>query len=344
MRIGKTRLIIIRVAIVIATILLIGIGYEQVMRIKAKKDYPPQGKIININGQNLHVTIKGKKNSLPTVVFEAGYYPTGASSLIWKDIQTEISKTTKTISYDRSGILWSEPANKPLSTESTLENLYHLLKEVDNEGPYILVAHSISGLSARAFAAKYPEMICGLVLVDASHPESWTRIPKEILGNQLPKSQLWTTILSNTGYLRMSNSYRYPSTTKFDSINLISNAFFPERIQTILDEKELKMNWAKKALEQKYFDDLPIKIIGAHGEKLISEFRDRKQGETFNDIWNELQEDMLSLSIETELISAEYSGHYIPLDQPDLVIDVILDLMNQSCQENKHQISNLVDK
>lgn len=344
MRIGKTRFFKIRAAIIIAAILLIGVGYEQLMRIKAKQDYPPPGKMMNLNGQNLHVNIKGKKKSLPTVVFEAGYYPTGAGSLIWKDIQTENSKTTKTISYDRPGILWSEPSTGPPTTETSIENLHHLLKEIDNEGPYILVAHSIAGLSARAFAAKYPGMICGLVLVDASHPESWNRIPKEILGNQSPKSQLWTAILSNTGYLRMSNSYQYPSTSKFDSINLISNAFFPERIQTILDEKELRMNWSKKALEQKYFDDLPIKIIGANGEKLISEFRDRKHGETFNKVWRELQDDMLSLSSETELILAENSGHYIPLDQPGLVIDVILDLLAQVSPNSRNEKTILVDK
>ncbi|WP_273567532.1 alpha/beta fold hydrolase [Maribacter halichondriae] len=299
------------------------------IRIKTRQIFPPKGSIIHVGDQNFHVNIEGNKTSLPTVIFESGYYPTGGSSLIWEKIQNEISEHTKTISYDRAGILGSEPSKNELTTDRILENFHGILKKVDGDGPYIIVAHSISGMSARAFTAQYPEMVCGLVLIDVTHPEAYEKIPKEILGNQSPRNLTWIKFLSFIGYLRLTNSYRYPATRANDSINIISNAFFPEKATSIAEEKNLKMEWSEKIKNNRFLGNLPIRIIYAGGEKVISGFPSRKQGELYNTIWEKLQQDMPTLSNDTELIEAKKSGHYIPLEQPDLVTKTILDLLRQ---------------
>jgi len=325
---------------IIIFILISGIIYEQIMRYYTHKKYAPKGEFFAINDSKIHAVVKGKSKSKPAVVFLAGYYPTGASSLIWSTIQSEVSKHTMTISYDRSGILWSTKG-KEITIASTIEDLYQLLKEIDGNGPYILVGHSISGMTIRAFAKEYPDIIEGLVLIDSSHPEAQNKIPSEILGTPKDRNYHWISFLSSIGYIRLVDSYTYSSTSKKHSINRISNALFPEKIISILKSKELKYLWAKKIREQQSFGNLPIKIIVASGEKVINQFSLREQGEKFNKIWRELQQDMLSLSSKSELIIAKDSGHYIPLEDPDLITRSIIKLLYEIEAENFIDIDNI---
>jgi pimeloyl-ACP methyl ester carboxylesterase len=45
------------------------------------------------------------------------------------------------------------------------------------EGPFVLVGHSTGGTYAMTYAARYPEQVAGLVLLDSSSPEQFTRMP-----------------------------------------------------------------------------------------------------------------------------------------------------------------------
>lgn len=316
-------------SLAIVFILLLGISYEQIMRQYTHKTYTAKGEFFQINGSKIHAIVKGKNKQKPTVVFLAGYYPTGASSLIWDSIETEISKHTKTISYDRPGILWSTHNYEP-TIESTLKDLHELLRQIDDEGSYILVGHSISGMVARAFAEKYPNLVHGLVLIDASHPEAQNKIPKEILGKSKDRNYAMISFLSSIGYIRLVDSFTYPNTLKTDTINQISNAFFPEKINSILKSKSLKNDWADRIKHQASFKDLPIKIIAASGDKVIQGFSSKQRGELFNKIWTDLQIDLKSLSSNSELTWAKNSGHYIPLEQPNLVINTILKILKET--------------
>jgi pimeloyl-ACP methyl ester carboxylesterase len=47
--------------------------------------------------------------------------------------------------------------------------MHTLLTNAGVEGPYLLVAHSISGKTARLFASQHPNDVAGIVLIDARH-------------------------------------------------------------------------------------------------------------------------------------------------------------------------------
>ena len=42
----------------------------------------------------------------------------------------------------------------------------------------MLVGHSAGGAYAMTYAARYPEQVAGLVLLDSSSPEQFTRLPE----------------------------------------------------------------------------------------------------------------------------------------------------------------------
>jgi len=41
------------------------------------------------------------------------------------------------------------------------------------EGPYVLAGHSFGGLYAQTYAARYPEEVAGVALIESSSPEQF---------------------------------------------------------------------------------------------------------------------------------------------------------------------------
>ena len=55
-------------------------------------------------------------------------------------------------------------------------DLHPLLAAAGEDGPYVLVGHSTGGTYAMTYAARYPEQVAGMVLLDSSSPEQLTTI------------------------------------------------------------------------------------------------------------------------------------------------------------------------
>lgn len=65
----------------------------------------------------------------------------------------------------------SDPVAQPRTAQDWASELGALLAAGRVPGPYVLVAHSFSGLAARLYAAEHPQQIAGLVMVDATSEE-----------------------------------------------------------------------------------------------------------------------------------------------------------------------------
>ncbi|MEQ8924268.1 MAG: alpha/beta hydrolase [Fulvivirga sp.] len=128
-------------------------------------DYvPSREKKISVGDYALQTKIEGKGSY--TVVFISGL---GESLSTWNKVQPETADFATTISYDRGGIGKSDNAPGIRSSEVIAIELDRLLINSMVEAPYILVAHSIGGLHARAYAHKFPDKVAGMVLVDVIH-------------------------------------------------------------------------------------------------------------------------------------------------------------------------------
>ena len=101
----------------------------------------------------------------------------GEISASWARIAGPVAETTRVCAYDRAGQGWSEDAEHPQDGVAAAKDLHTLLAAAGETGPFVLVGHSTGGTYAMTYAARYPEQVAGMVLLDSSSPEQLTRIP-----------------------------------------------------------------------------------------------------------------------------------------------------------------------
>lgn len=93
--------------------------------------------------------------------------------LSWSGLQRELAKSFRVVSYDRAGLGWSDLGPMPRTAERIVDELHALLEGGGIAPPYVLVGHSFGGLTMPLFAARYPDEVAGMVLVDAVAPAEW---------------------------------------------------------------------------------------------------------------------------------------------------------------------------
>ncbi len=126
-----------------------------------------------VNGHRLFGLLSGEGET--TVILDAGL---GGTSEDWAKVQPEVAKFSKVFSYSRAGLGQSEKAAIPRTCKDIISDLRSLLLSANLYPPYILVAHSWSGINARWFASQYPDEIAGVVLVDAVHENKYDQFEK----------------------------------------------------------------------------------------------------------------------------------------------------------------------
>jgi len=130
--------------------------------------YPPPGRLVDVGTHRLHVRCSGE--GTPAVIFDAAL---GASSLSWSLVQPAIARTTRACTYDRAGFGWSDAGPLPRTAGRIADELYELLRREGVPGPYVLVGHSFGGLVMRLLAARHADETAGLVLIEPAIPEEW---------------------------------------------------------------------------------------------------------------------------------------------------------------------------
>jgi pimeloyl-ACP methyl ester carboxylesterase len=127
----------------------------------------PLGKLVDAGGYRLHLYCSGKGG--PTVLLSAG---AGDFSFDWYLVQRDTAKFVRVCSYDRAGQAWSEPGPQPSTMHQEAHDVRAALAAAQERGPYLLVGHSLGGLVMRIFANMYPNETGGVILVDATSPDT----------------------------------------------------------------------------------------------------------------------------------------------------------------------------
>lgn len=192
------------IALILVAVLGLAAAVEQLLALRDRRRYQPPGVVVDVRGRRMHLLISGPTEGQPTVVLEAGM---GSFSPNWHWVQRELPDI-RTVAYDRAGLGWSEPTNRPRDARTIAQDLREALVAAGVEPPYVLAGHSFGGLPVRAFADLYPDDTVGIVLVDASHPDQWIRWPVPYADRILAGSQRVLSVLGWFGVLRAIDASR----------------------------------------------------------------------------------------------------------------------------------------
>src|SRR5215208_2584560 len=151
-----------------------GAIYQAIATELAERAYPPSGQMVDVGGYSLHINCVGQGS--PTVILDAG---SGGFSAHWVRVQREVSGSTRVCAYDRAGMGWSEMGPEPRDAKQITSELHALLEGANIEDPYVLVGHSFGGMYMQTYAARYPDEVAGVALVDSStDPDQFSQRPE----------------------------------------------------------------------------------------------------------------------------------------------------------------------
>jgi pimeloyl-ACP methyl ester carboxylesterase len=163
--------VLLLIALLVVLLPLSGFLYQSVGSARDRRKFPPPGRLVDIGGRRWHLVEAGQGS--PAVILESGI---AASSLNWTALEAEIARFTRACAYDRAWLGWSDPAAAPRIASHLVEELHSLLAAAAIPAPYILAGHSFGGLLVQLYAAKYPDQVAGLVLIDPLPASDWAGV------------------------------------------------------------------------------------------------------------------------------------------------------------------------
>ena len=311
-----------KVTIVMTTLLVVllttGTIYQSNATAHDMSLYPAPGELITVDGFDMHIYCIGEGS--PTVVFEAGL---GGTYMDWVLVQPHIAEQTRTCAYDRSGMGYSDFVGASLDTQATAERLHQLLNEAQIEAPYILVGHSVGGIHVRSFHKLYAEDVVGMVLIDSSHENQGQYLPEQpVIVDAL---YAVAPLLARIGILRSLGIADQNIVTDHLTLEQIaqSSVLYNRNDFWLALQAENQMATVNTSQQTapSSMADLPLIVISQNVAGM-----EETEPEMAN-LWLDLQSELAMLSTNSKHIIAENSGHYVHYDQPQIVIDTILRML-----------------
>jgi len=277
---------------------LTGATYQWLATRKDLASTPPPGQLVDIGGYRLHLWCTG--DGAPAVILDTGL---GGSTPDWGFVQPDVARFTRVCSYDRAGMGYSDPGPSPRTARRIASELAELLARSGIGGPVVLVGASIAGFDVRVFASDHPDRAAGLVLVDASHEDQ---------AHEVPRMARLVPLLSTIGVLRLfgiSFGQRVeslaPSVRQFARATSFRAAGYQAAADEIIHIRES----ASEVRSSRRKLTIPVLVVTG--------------GRGADENWRQLQRDQASLSERGCLMIAEQSGHVVPIDQPEVIVDAI---------------------
>jgi pimeloyl-ACP methyl ester carboxylesterase len=274
----------------------------------------PLGTLVDVGGYRVHLYCLGQGS--PTVMI------VGAFSFDWALVQPEVAKFTRVCTFDPSGTAWSDPfkaATAP-TCDQRVNEIHQLLMKAPVDGPYILVGYSVGAQWARLYAARYPNDIVGMVIVDHAFIPGLVPTRPATHSHSLPQSYTPPTLISGA-----------PIVLDFeDDVNFSK---LPKQDQELhawaLSENPLRPNYE---MAQDCFSDL-ARVTGKSpfpfGDMPLAVI---STGNETPGYWK-LQTDLMALSHRSEHVIAWNSTHMVLIDEPEVITGSILKMATAARQQ-----------
>ena len=305
--------------------------YQRIAEARDRRRFPPPGRLVDIGGRRLHLMTAGEGS--PAVII----IPALADNVLgWLRIVDGAATETKVCAYDRAEVGWSDPPTHWRRTPDIMgADLHALLSAAAIPAPYVLVGHSIGGIVARSFYAQYPDLVAGMLLVDSSHEQQVQRFAEQgwRLGPYRYAREAARRQARILGMRRLAVGLGLMRGFDADIARAVPPEYAGACRAILLSShhrrvavREMLMATCMRG-EPPGLGSIPLTVLT----------RAAGTGESWS-IWAQLQDELAALSTSSEHLHAETAGHYVHLDEPDLVIQAIRDLVRR-CREGSQRPS-----
>lgn len=319
----KPMSIIKNIFLLILILVFIGFAYQGIVNKIDKSKIEPENKYTRIDSKKNYFKYDGENK--PTIIMDSDI---GLDMNAWeKEVKLiEDEYGFKTFTYDRAGYGFSE-LGKPKTVKEQAQHLRMILKKAGISGPFILVGEGYGGLVMCNFAELYPELVQGVVLIE---PISEVALNNENYMKQFSKQKI-------SRFVQKYGSY-FGLTSIMNKFGMIDN---PTGLDENLSKEHLNaynILRTKSDYNGGYYNEL-TNILNQSSN---SQKEGLLNGKPLSIIVNNKafvneQESLKKLTTEgkVQIINAKNSTDIIPLEKPELLLDSIKFIQDNTPEEEK---------
>lgn len=202
-------------AIVLALALAGGAVWQRVMTRRDEKAFLCPGEMVISCGARLHVRAEGEGQR---VVLMSGW-GAAAPCVDFQPLASElVRRGFRVMIPEKPGYGFSPDTRVPRRVDTVLDELRGALAQAGEDGPYILMGHSMAGVELLRWACRFPQEVLALYTLDAPAPMCYLSVPTPpLFAAYIQRAQRFFGFkrLSmaiprfRRGYWKYLNNYRY---------------------------------------------------------------------------------------------------------------------------------------
>lgn len=311
--------------------------------------YPAPGKMVDVGGYRIHLLAEGEARGKPTIVWIPGSHDAGFE---FHHLHEMLRGEARSILIDRPGSGWSDIGPFPRTTSIEAGEVVAALRNAGERAPFVFVGHSFGGLLAANIARRHPEIVAGVILLDATPPDALDYSPANPILKQMLRDAATGAVKRLFGIdpappsdgipsfftQSMRNVHQELRVVESGSRSLCADASIFEELdhgglgwQTVVydgDLLDLPVYLVAPA-------DVPLAEVKALAQKMDAmadetDARDPIDVTRLARFYGRVRERYMASSSKTERIYAPPgTGHLFPYERPEFVADVVRRMLRE---------------
>lgn len=317
----------------VETLLLVATTIYQVAASWIEDQQPPPGQLIDVGGYRLHLYVVGETK--PTIVLDHSLGGIEGYLLI-----QELAKITRVCIYDRAGYGWSDCSPYPRTSEQIVTELDTLLNQAGIEPPYILVGDSFGSYNVRLYAHRFPEKVVGIVLTDGLHETGMLKLPIQLQALKFffISGFVMSILGAMLGIIRLLKICKMfelikPELRQFpkEALNPVKRSFCRPKHWVTMSREMLNLDTsARQVSSANQLGTLPVVSIKANAFFKPSWWTIGLPLRYADQLRDQMHTMLFSLSTNCIQLQANKSGHFVWVDQPDVILTAVKILLEKA--------------
>jgi pimeloyl-ACP methyl ester carboxylesterase len=316
------------------SIALLGLTY-QVLACQRERQTVAPGQLVDLAHGQLHLLIQGTAPSgQPTIVLDHSLGGVEGYFLI-----DRLATLSRVCIYDRAGYGWSDRAPQRRTSQQIVQELDTALTQAGIAPPYLLIGDSFGSYNMRLYAHTFPEKVCGLVLTDGLHESGMLTMSPLLRGLQAFFISGFLVAIGGSSIgiirlLRLIGLFKFlrPELKSFPpaAFAAATRSFCrPKHWITMCQELFWLDQSGREVALAKDLGNLPIVDIKAASFFIPALWTRLIPLGPANELRDRMHTKLMQLSTNTHQIAAPQSGHFVWIDQPEIIVKAVQWILTQ---------------